>query len=102
MNQEVQFYSHHAKDLKYTQRNKVLKFLENQCIEYVGDNVFICKPISGYNKRTYTLVKESTGEFSCNCQFYVMNRRKGETVFCSHLGALYEFFSKGRKYEAKG
>ena len=97
--QEVQFYSHHARDLLQTQRNKILHFIEFHCIEYIGDNIFICKPIPNYNKRTYTLIKMANGEFSCNCQYYVMKRRKGEELFCSHLGALYEFFSMGRKYE---
>lgn len=94
-----QYYSHHARELKQTQKYKISKFLEHKCIEYAGDGMFICKPIKGYNKRTYELIKNKEGEFECNCQYYVLGRRIGESRFCSHLGVLYEYLKRGRKYD---
>ncbi len=94
----VQFYSAHAKALLQSQKHKVRKFLEHRCIEYAGEGKFICKPIEGYNKTTYELVKNEAGEFTCNCQHYTLKRQHGEEAWCSHLGALYEFFSRGRNY----
>lgn len=95
----VQFYSEHAKELLYSQRNKILRFLECRCLEYDGDGVFLCLPIPGYNKTTYSMKKNVVGDWECSCQFYQKYKKLGEVRFCSHLGALFEFFKRGRKYE---
>lgn len=99
--QEVQFYSAHARDLLQTQQHKIKKFIEHNCIAYAGNGVFICKPIPGYNKTTYEMMKGSTSEFECNCQYFQSKKRKGESAYCSHIGALFENFARRRKYESK-
>ena len=69
---------------------KALKFIENNCIDYVkdqdgifGNNYYICKPIPEYNKTTYK-IKNIRGEFECNCQFHQTTHR-----MCSHILALF-------------
>lgn len=89
---KVQFYSEHAKALEYSQRHKVEEFLENDCIQYAGDGIYVCKPIKGYNKTVYQLTKNESGEFTCTCQYNALYGR-----FCSHLGALYEYFKRQDK-----
>lgn len=65
---------------------KVLKFLENNCIERV-DNHWICKPIEGYNTRTHT-IEDNDGHYSCSCQGYQSKLRKGLIPICSHIMAV--------------
>jgi len=98
--EDVQFYSAHARELLQSQQHKIRKFLQHRCIEYVGNNTFICKEIPGYNKTCYKLTKLLSGDFDCNCQGYMTRYNRGDKrPFCSHLGALYEYFARGRKYE---
>lgn len=94
----VQSYSEHFQALVHSQQNKVLKFLEARCIEYEGGGVYICKPLPGYNKTTYRLKREADS-FECTCQFYQTHKEDGEPRYCSHMGALYEFFRNGQRYE---
>ena len=82
----IQYFCHHTQEFEHTQVEKAKKFLEHNCLEYTGEGFFICKPIEGYNTRTYTLRKDKDGEFQCNCQF----GRKGDG--CSHRLALYYAF----------
>ncbi len=96
--QNIQYFSHHTGQFEQSQVNKAKKFVEHNCLDYLGDNLFQCGPIIGYNKRTYTLKKGPDGEFSCNCQFFVT---KGK--MCSHILALYyafrlKYFQKHNKY----
>lgn len=99
---EVQFYSHHAKELKYSQQQKIKKFLEYDCIKY--DSIkkeYLCLPIPGYNTRTYTLKwNKELKEFECNCQGFQTKMKKylldpitAPKPSCSHIGALYEHFA---------
>lgn len=92
--QEVQFYSQHANELKYSQQHKIQKFLENDCIVYSGEGVFFCKPIKGYNKRTYVMLKGVDGGFVCDCQGFQTSLKKTGRGSCSHIGALYESFAR--------
>ena len=94
----VQIYSSTARELLQTQQHKIKKFIEHKCIEYAGNGVFICKPIPGYNKTTYEMKQNEKGDFECNCQYFQKYKKIGERRFCSHLGALYEFFKRGKKY----
>lgn len=100
---EVQFYSHHTQELKYSQQHKVEKFLENDCIVYDNiEKVFLCKPIAGYNTRTYTLHNKTVDRsFVCNCQGFVTSLRKTGKGSCSHVGALYESLARRHKQRAK-
>jgi len=97
--QSVQYYSHHAQELKQTQQNKINKFLEFDCIAYDNiDKVFVCKPIPGYNSRTYTLTNKTIDRsFICNCQGFLTSLRKTGKGSCSHVGALHEWFSLNNK-----
>jgi hypothetical protein len=90
----VQFYSERERDLLQTQKNKILKLIEHDCIQYSGNGIFICKPLIGYNSTTYKLEKNSWGDFECTCQAHQMKKKKGEYFFCSHIGALTESFAR--------
>lgn len=65
--EDVQYFSHHAGELKHSQQHKIQKFIEHDCIQYAGDGVFQCLPIPGYNTRTYCMTKGTNGEFLCTC-----------------------------------
>ncbi len=97
----VQYYSRHARALIHSQRNKVLKLIEHHCIEYAGDGTFICKPISGYNRKKEPYKLTSTGggwpgeedwdKWECDCQWYTQKKEAGEPdIWCAHKGALAE------------
>lgn len=88
---EVQGYSEHFMQCARSQQAKAFKFIENNCIEYVGGGTYVCKPIKGYNTTEHRM-REENGEFSCSCQFYRSKLARGERVTCSHLAALYEYF----------
>lgn len=91
---DVQFYSAHARELKRTQQEKILKFIEHRCIEYSPEmKCFLCHPIPGYNVTTYTVKREGKG-FSCNCQGYQTKLKRGEEASCSHIGATFEFLKR--------
>lgn len=90
----IQFYSEHSQKLLEGQRNKVIKFLQNRCIEYAQGGVYICKPIVGYNKTTYRMTKGEDGEWHCTCQFNTLKKE-----MCSHICALYEFFARHQRYD---
>lgn len=80
----VQYWSHHTQEFAQSQVTKAKKFVEHECYEYVGENLFRCGPIEGYNTRTYTIKK--VGEtFHCNCQ---KGRDGGQ---CAHILGLYYF-----------
>lgn len=82
----VQYFSHHTGQFEKTQVSKAKKFVEHNCYEYNGDGFFLCNPIIGYNKRTYT-IRKGKEDFECNCQFFVT---KGQ--MCSHILGLYYAF----------
>lgn len=84
--ENVQYWCHHTQDFANTQINKAKKFVEQNCLEYVGEGYFRCGPISGYNSRTYTIKKGDDGEFHCNCQ------AAKDGGGCSHRLALYYCF----------
>lgn len=86
MKTEVQFYDHRTGELLKSQREKVLKFIEHDCIQQIDEFTYECRPIPGYNTRTYTIRVDRTLTYRCNCQHYVMH----ETP-CSHIGAVWEF-----------
>ena len=85
--QNVQYWSHHTQEFLKSQVSKAKKFVENNCSEYVGENLFRCSNIPGYNVRVYTIKKNpETKEFECNCQ---AGREGGQ---CSHILGLYYAF----------
>ena len=104
----VQFYSHHARELKHTQKHKVRKLLEHNCITYdMATHTFLCQPIPGYNRRQepFRFYKETLGGrtvFLCPCQWCQKMLKEWHEEqdargfdpdwlpSCSHCGALYE------------
>ena len=62
---------------------KAREFLFKNCIVKREDH-FICKPIEGYNKTTYTIRQIGDG-FECNCQGFSNNH------YCSHILAVRQF-----------
>jgi len=69
-------------------------FLDNKCIEKKTRWKYICKPLDGYNKTTYSIFinQDPTGpEMECNCQGFQTKIQKGEEPFCSHCLAVKQF-----------
>ena len=100
--EEVQFYSVHAQELKQSQRHKILKFIEHNCVSWDREKrVFIVAHIPGYNKTDYEITKEN-GQFVCNCQYCNLRVRKGETPSCSHIGAIYESLARDNRRRGVG
>jgi len=69
--------------------NKAHRFLEEGCIQRIGNNQWVCHPIKGYNKTIYRI--ELNTSFNCNCQGYQSKLRKGEKPICSHIIAVKQF-----------
>ena len=70
-----------AQRLEHPQKNKIAKFINAGCIEKVNNDHYICKPLKGYNTRTYDMRRTPNGDFKCNCQGY---KKRGD---CSHVQA---------------
>ena len=88
----VQYYCAETKQLKKSQVSKALKFIRNNCVEKISDG-YIIKPIIGYNKTVYAVKRNPQ---SCNCQYFVTQKRKGETPTCSHILAVI-YYKRMRK-----
>ena len=79
--------------LKGSQKAKALKFNRDGLYEWDKEHqVWLCKPIKGYNSTTYKIAKIN-GEFQCNCQWNVK-----EGLICSHIIGLY-LWLKNRRWE---
>ena len=118
--QNVQYWCRHTKELKHSQVSKAVKFLEHNCIHYIGNNRFVCLPLNrqtewkveewtlfkipyehDYNSSEY-IIERKGNIWSCNCQGYCQKEKKGEIIndgiCCSHTLALIYFFKlKGKK-----
>ena len=83
-----------------TMLTKAETFLMNKCIQKTSDG-FLCKPLEGYNKTTYSI---KVNPFSCNCQGFCSKVKKGEPGNCSHILAVKQFiFIEGyNEYFPKG
>jgi hypothetical protein len=122
----VQYWSRHTKELKHSQSSKALKFLEYDCMKYVGFDeefgskyCFLCLPLNtdeitlvdgkefkkksyetDYNNSTYKIFKNSIGEFCCNCQGWDTKNKRSEVpkggAGCSHVLALFYAFKLKR------
>ena len=70
-------------------------FLIKNCIEQTGEadgnKRWICKPIEGYNKTTYTIIMSRSGRFNCDCQGFKAKAAKEGVGFCSHCLAVQQF-----------
>jgi len=87
----VQKYSVELREILKSQKEKMKKFIEHDCIEYIGHDKWNVLPIPNYNKNTYRVVFD--GEWDCNCQWRTLNGLK-----CSHIGAVQMWLMrKGNK-----
>lgn len=105
---DVQYYCRHTKELKSTQVRKALKFVNFDCIKYVGYDLefnskytFIVLPLNtadiwdvnhngevlslkklpydvDYNSSDYKIYKNKKGVFECNCQGWQSKSKRGE------------------------
>lgn len=83
LNEIVQYYDVDLRQLLKSQKSKMKRFIRENCIEYIGRNIWIVKPIKGYNKTTYTITFDEFKGWDCNCQFKSL-----EGIECSHIGAV--------------
>lgn len=70
---------------------KAQDFLVFECIEEKDDG-FICKPIKGYNTKTYNIINNQ-----CNCQGFSTKLKNGEKPMCSHTLAVKLYLYVRRK-----
>lgn len=77
----IQHYNHKTQSLEQPLEYKVQRILDLHCLLKQAEDRWVCRPIAGYNTRTYTLQRQHYG-WSCNCQGY----SKKQT--CSHEQAL--------------
>lgn len=85
---EIQSYNHEAGSLQQPQSHKVKKLLALGCLKKAHQDLWLCRPILGYNTTTYRLIRTPTGDFQCECQGY---HKYGH---CSHLTALHILMEK--------
>ena len=78
----IQHFDVRTGSLDHSIARKVKKIISHGCLHKVNNDAYICRPIIGYNKTTYTLLRMQTGMFRCDCQGY---RRRGQ---CTHATAL--------------
>lgn len=83
MTETIQKYNPQTGLLTKSQQYKIRKLVEHKCIERLGEDTWIVKPIPGYNSTTYTITRGMTGQLSCNCQFFATKQTD-----CSHIGAM--------------
>jgi len=88
----VNYYDAVTRILKKTQKEKALKFLENDCVEEVKNGVFKVLPIEGYNKTTYMV---NIFERDCNCQ-HATNQKNINVIniSCSHIYAVIQYLRR--------
>lgn len=84
---EMCYYDAYLKQLTGSIISKARKFNKLKCIVPTEDDRFLCKPVAGYNKTTYTITfNPATGNGSCSCQH---NEVEGKT--CSHIAGVALF-----------
>lgn len=96
--QDIQYWDEWRQELTQVQRTKSEKFVNLDLIKYIGENKFICEPISGYNVTTHQITKDPQWTWRCSCQGFVTKEREHNTgellvrPFCSHIHALLMSF----------
>lgn len=90
----LQYYDKDLEALQHPQESKIRKLLESGCLQKVNNDTYICRPIIGYNKTTYTLLRSMTG-WRCDCQGY---HKRGS---CSHSVALSILLSRTEPAQEK-
>jgi hypothetical protein len=117
----VQSYDEFKGEFTYSQRHKSMKFLEYDCLRYIGDNKFICLPlneeteikwcgmtfqktpyITFYNTTTYLIIRDDQFAFRCNCTGFRTKEKRFKSglspdiPFCAHIHALLHAFREKR------
>jgi hypothetical protein len=87
----IQHYDAITEKLQYPQADKIHKIIEKGCLVRIHEDLWVCNPIAGYNSTAYSLKRNSSGKFSCNCQGH--NKRG----YCSHSNALNVILSDQEK-----
>jgi hypothetical protein len=111
----VRYWCRHTKELKGAQVKKAELFVLYDCLQYLGENRFICLPLNtaeefvlgdrvfrkkawktDYNSSEYVIQRRGEKTFECNCQGWQTKARRGEIIpegaNCSHvLGLFYAF-----------
>lgn len=101
----VQYWCRHTKELKYSQISKALKFIQYNCLRYVGDfdnpsfnslrenydhtkHIFICLPLNTYETHFAFGVNFSKAPFSAdyNSSEYIIYKRPDGTFECNCQG----------------
>ena len=118
----VMYWSKHYKEIVGNFKKKSLRFLNLDCIKYVGDDeefkskytflvlplnkateidfegrIFTKKPhLVDYNSSIYKIYKNNQGRFSCTCQAWTTKEKRNEGrddgCQCSHTLALFLAF----------
>lgn len=119
----VRFWCRHTVELKGSQVRKAELFVEHDCLQYLGNNRFVCLPLNSeveflfegrvlrkrpfkvdYNSSEYLIERQGENTFSCNCQGWQTRARRGELVpegaNCSHVLALFYAF-KLKRFQRK-
>jgi len=91
----IQYWSDHFQQLGHAPKKKAQKLIDLQRIKYTGGCTYVALPIEGYNTRVHVMRKDETGSFRCSCQGFSKNGT------CSHIGALFLFFSMHQRYPEK-
>jgi len=108
-------------DFTFSQIKKAQKLVENNCIEYKGLGVWVCKPlryvskrnkfrIVQYNHTTYTIKSDGNYGFTCHCDGFLHSKKVYESGAydptlpeeqvlpkCSHIRAVLLFEQKKKK-----
>ena len=115
----VRYWCRHTKELKGSQVKKAEQFVTYDCIQYYGNNRFVCLPLNSlvewqfmdrvfvkkaylhdYNSSEYIIERKSEKTFECNCQGWQTKARRGEIVLeganCSHVLGLFFAFKLKR------
>ena len=84
---DVQYFDEKSGMLKHPQEHKIEQILLHRCLVEIGGGKYNCRPIAGYNSRTYELQIYAGPKITCNCQGY---NKRGT---CSHEQALIRYLA---------
>jgi hypothetical protein len=93
---QVQYYDVVTRSLKISQKQKANKFIEQGCIQDMGNGQFHIHPIKGYNKTMYTV---NILKKDCDCQFATTQRKLGNEIYCSHIFAVIQYLRRKKNME---